>query len=180
MSRSIFSILLLIVSAIAFFTFVDPMYKEIQVLSAESRQFDDALIRSKELQSVRDSLLSRYNTFSSEDLNRIEKLLPDNVDNVRLILDLDSIASQYGILIKDVSILEENAGTKEIVDVDNPLGKIRLSFKFTAPYAEFKQLIGDLEQSLRIVDIESLSFKPRESNNNLLDFDVIIKTYWLK
>ena len=181
MSRPILSISLIIISVIAFFSFIDPTYKEVQVLEAENSQFDEALTRSKELQSIRDELLSRYNTFSTEDLNRIEKLLPDNVDNVRLILDLDSIASKYGMLIKDVSISNEQKEViRETVQMDDALGEIGLNFRVTSPYPDFKKFISDLEQSLRIVDISALSFKASDNSSGLIDFSVSIKTYWLK
>jgi len=182
MSRTIFSTVLILLAVAAFFTFVDPTYKEIKILSEENSQFDEALNRSKELQAVRDGLLSRYNTFSTESIDRIDKLLPDNVDNVRLILDLDSIASKHGMLIKNVSISDNDSSNENtnIITQDSPIGEIDLSFKVTSPYADFKRFISDLEQSLRIVDIKRLSFRPRSESAELFDFDVSIRTYWLK
>ena len=179
MSRPILSTSLIIIAVIAFFSFIDPTYKEIKVLNAESAQFNEALVRSKELQAVRDKLLSRYNTFSTEDLDRIEKLLPDNVDNVRLILDLDGIASKYGLLVRDVSISKDEE-SEEIVKTGELFGGIQLSFKVTGPYEEFKDFSKDLEKSLRIVDVERLNLSPTSADKNLLNFEVTIKTYWLK
>jgi len=182
MSRIIISTFLIIIAVITFLSFIDPMYKEVKALTAESAQFDEALIRSKELQSVRDNLLSRYNTFSTENLDRIEKLLPDNVDNVRLILDLDSIASQYGMVIKGLSISGGSGkdDNGERVQLETKLGKIELSFNVTASYEDFKKFLKDLEQSLRIVDIRELSIKPKKTIADSLDFDLSIRTYWLK
>jgi Tfp pilus assembly protein PilO len=180
MSRPILSTTLIIIAGIIFFSFTDPVYKELKALNLESSQFDEALNRSKELQAIRDELLSRYNTFSTEDLDKIEKLLPDNVENVRLILDIDNIASKYGMLIKDVSVLNEGAQEKsDAVTIEGELGRIVLSFNITSPYDDFKRFIRDLEQSLRLVDIKGLSFRQRD-NSNLMDFGVTIETYWLK
>lgn len=181
MSRSILSIILIIISVGVFVTFVDPVYSDIRDLRRDVSQFDEALNKSKELQAIRDSLLGRYNTFSSSDLDRIEKLLPDNVDNVRLILDLDGIASKYGILVRDVSINEDvTERGEDVVVTEKTFGKIELSFSVTAPYNEFKKLMRDLEQSLRLVDLKKLSFRPKESNPDLIDFNLTITTYWLK
>ena len=121
MSRPIFSTILIVLAVVVFFSFVNPTYEEVRALSEESAQFDNALNRSKELQSVRDELLSRYNTFSNENLDRIEKLLPDNLDNVRLILDLDGIASKYGMLIKNVSIADKEEETSGVVLPQSPV-----------------------------------------------------------
>ena len=180
MSRPIISTLLIIIAVITFFTFIDPTYKEVKALNIENNQFDQALNRSKELQAIRDKLLSRYNTFSTGDLDRIDKLLPDNVDNVRLILDLDGIASKYGMLVREVVIVKGNEDSGDAVNTGIRIGKIELSFKITAPYEDFKKFVRDLEQSLRIVDIKSLSFKPRAENRDLMDFNIVITTYWLK
>ena len=162
-------------------TFIDPVYTDVRALKAEVLQFDEALNKSKELQAIRDDLLQRYNTFSGSDLDRIEKLLPDNVDNVRLILDLDGIASKYGILIRNVSINDEvSSSGEEIIVNQQTFGEIELSFSVTAPYSDFKKLMKDLEQSLRIVDLKRLNFKPKGADSNLLDFNLTITTYWLR
>ncbi|PIP86708.1 hypothetical protein COV42_02600 [Candidatus Campbellbacteria bacterium CG11_big_fil_rev_8_21_14_0_20_44_21] len=180
MSRPIFSTILIVLAVVVFFSFVNPTYEEVRALSEESAQFDNALNRSKELQSVRDELLSRYNTFSNENLDRIEKLLPDNLDNVRLILDLDGIASKYGMLIKNVSIADKEEETSGVVLPQSPVGKMELSFAMTGSYSEFKKFMSDLEQSLRIVDLKRLSFKPQEQNEDIINFEVSVRTYWLK
>jgi len=89
MIRFILPIIFVIVAIGLFFGYVDPVYDDVKVLRAEEARFIDALDRSKELQQIKDQLLAKYNTFSSADLERLQKLLPDNVDNVRLVLDLD-------------------------------------------------------------------------------------------
>ena len=182
MGRTITSTLLIILAVIMFLSFVDPTYKEIKVLAAENEEFDEALDRSRELQSVRDDLLSKYNTFSTENLNKIEKLLPDNVDNVRLILDLDGIASQYGIVIKGLTILGDNSSNEsgDVVIATTNLGEIELSFNVDASYEDFKRFMKDLEQSLRIVDMKKLTITPKIQGEDLFGFGLNIKTYWLK
>ena len=79
-------VLLIILSIGLFFMYVDPTYNNVQEIIQEQERFDEALDKSKELQMIRDELLAKYNTFSTSDLNRLSKLLPDNVDNVRLVL----------------------------------------------------------------------------------------------
>jgi len=90
MSRKISSIILITIAIATFFFYVNPSYEDIKVLKMENSEFDEALDKARELQEVRDNLLSKYNSFSSGDIERLGKLLPDNVDNVRLILDLIS------------------------------------------------------------------------------------------
>jgi len=181
MSRQIFSTFLIIISVTAFLMYVNPNYEEVRILKAESKEFDEALVKSRELHRVRDGLLSKYNTFSSTDLKKLEKLLPDNVDNVRLILDLDGIASRHGLQVSNLSIAtEEKDVSKVVTDSSSQVGKIGLSLKVNASYNDFKNFVRDLEQSLRIVDVKSLNFAPKTGVDEKIDFNLTINTYWLK
>ena len=177
-----------------FFMYVDPTYKNVQEIILEQERFDQALNKSKELQIIRDRLLATYNTFSTNDLNRLTKLLPDNVDNVRLVLDIDHIASAYGMRIKDVSVdtLEERkAGT--IGPSNNKYESVKLSFSMVSSYNNLTKFIMDLERSLRIVDITGISLvaiedqisnpdksASSEIQENLYKYNISLRTYWLK
>ena len=107
--RFVLPILLIAVAVTLFFTYLDPTYARVSELRAEQATYDDALDRSKELIAVRDRLLDTYNNFSRDDLRRLERLLPDHVDSVRLIIDIDSIAAQYGLR----AVLVRSGGDRE-------------------------------------------------------------------
>jgi len=104
MTKLIISILAFVVAAALFIGYTRPTYDEIGNLKADVDEFNQALEKSKELQELKQGLLSRYNTFSQTDLSKLEKLLPNHVDNVRLILDLDNLASRYGMAVQNVLI----------------------------------------------------------------------------
>lgn len=178
--KSLLPVLFVVIAAGIFFGFIDPAYNRVKTLRAEETQFDQALTRSKELQQVRDQLLSRYNTFSQTDLNRLEKLLPDNVDNVRLILDFDTLASQYGMRVRNVQLEsnESRAARGQVGQDDNHYDSLILSFTVTGPYDTFRAFLRDVEQSLRLVDITTVSFSSNVSG--VYDYTVALKTYWLK
>jgi Tfp pilus assembly protein PilO len=184
MSQKILPTFLIAIAILTFFFYVNPVYKDIQVLQEESKQFDEALDKSKKLQKIRDELLLKYNSLSSDDLDRLEKLLPDNVDNVRLVLDLDGIASAHGLSVRDVAISstsEEESEEVTIVGPDSDLfNSIQLSFSVTSTYDDFLLFLRDLEESLRIVDIKELSFEAPNEESSFSEYDVSLETYWLK
>lgn len=178
--RGFLPVLFVVIAVGIFFGFIDPAYDRVKELRAEEAQFDQALTRSKELQSVRDQLLSRYNTFSQEELDRLEKLLPDNVDNVRLILDFDSLASRYGMRVRNVALEsnESRAARGQVGGSDSKYESLIMSFTVSGTYDTFRAFLADLEQSLRLVDVTSVTFSATESG--VYDYSVSIKTYWLK
>lgn len=180
--KSILPVLFVVIAAGIFFGFIDPAYSRVQALRAEESQFDQALTRSKELQQVRDQLLSRYNLISQSNIDRLEKLLPDNVDNVRLILDIDSIAARYGMRTRNVQL--QSADTRstrgQVGQDDSAYQSVILTFSVTGSYEVFRSFVEDLERSLRLVDVVGMSFSSTGATGDTYDYSVSIKTYWLK
>jgi len=173
-------IILIVISALAFFFYVNPTYKDIRDVSSEIERYDDALNNARDLAGVRDALLLKYNSITSNDLDRLEKLLPDHVDNVRLILDIDSIAARYGISLQNVSvnIAEEGSDITTSAQRSDGVGEITLGFSIISSYNTFTQFLNDIEDNLRLVDVESVSFDSGDDDTTLYNFEV--KTYWLQ
>lgn len=181
--KGIIPIICVVVAGGLFYWYIDPTYAAIKELRAEEATLNAALDRALELQDTRDQLLSRYNTFAPNDLTRLEKFLPDHVDNVRLVLDMDSIASRYGMRVRNVSIEDptrtQAAAAAGIIGPDeSAYESMVVSFTVSGRYDTFRQFMADLEHSLRLVDVVSLSFT--STDNSVYDFTVGLRTYWLK
>jgi Tfp pilus assembly protein PilO len=181
--KALLPILFVVIAGGIFFGFINPTYTSVKVLKAEEATYDGALTKSRELQSVRDQLLARYNTFSQDDLARLAKLIPDNIDNIRLIIDLDGIASNHGMHVRDVAL---NTGASqadrlksgEIGAGDQRYDYVTLSFTVSGNYDTFRAFLDDLQSSLRLVDVDSVSFT--STATGIYDYGIGIKTYWLK
>lgn len=203
MMRFIMPIILIAISITLFFVFANPIYNEISVLRGEVASYNEALDNSKALENERDKLTAKYNAINPENLTKIAKLLPENVDNIRLILEIEQIALPYGMVLKDVkydtldtgaaaagSTAIQGGGTTKTSPKD--YGIFDLSFSTTGTYNNFINFTKDLENNLRIVDMSSIIF----SSNNIVGassnpssktvsteiykYDFKIKTYWLK
>ena len=183
MNKFILPTVLVILSIGLFTMYIDPTYKEIKELKGVNAQYQEALSKSKELRVIRDSLLESYNSFTEEDLNRIKKLLPDNVDNVRLIMDVNSMASAYGAIIRDVQVStsDERGDVRvNIADVKK-YEHVTLNFSVSATYENFVKFIGDLRDSLRLVDIIHIDFTPpTNQDSEVYKYNFTVKTYRLK
>ena len=176
-------LILVAIAAGLFFIYTDPTYQTIKTLRAQEMEYDQALTKSKELLSIRNSLISKRNTFSPDDVNKVARVLPDNVDNIRLILDTETIAQRYNLHVQNIGIKAAQAGREErsqlaVGDTNDPVGSVQFSFTVSAKYDDFVRFIKDLERSVRIVDIQQISFSIAQGD--LSDFSVTIKTYWLR
>jgi hypothetical protein len=184
---NIISIFLLLASIGVFFGYVDRNYRSpsvennIVTLQAEREQYAVAIENSTKLIEKRNELVVKKNNLSEADELRLKKLLPDHVDNVRLIIDLDRIAQKHGITIRNITI-DDAASKKDsaaaLGAAESPVGTIGLKFSIQATYDRFLSFVGDLERSLRLVDITDVTFS--SSDTGIYDIGIAIKTYWLK
>ncbi|MEN9614037.1 MAG: hypothetical protein RLZZ347_344 [Candidatus Parcubacteria bacterium] len=176
--------MLILASLGAFFGYINPKYETIKDLESQKASRDEALTKSRQLQALRDDLLKRLNTFPTNDLARLEKMLPDNIDNVRLIIDISALAAQRGVVVKNVknisaASIAADAKNDTTLDKNNKYGSVVLDMTVSATYDNFIAFLKDLEKSLRLVDVVSLGFSASDSGN-MYDFNIGIKTYWLK
>ena len=177
-----------------FFFFTQPTYDAVKVLGQEIGEYDQALDKASELQQLKQSLLSRYNAFNPADIDRLHKMLPDHVDNVRLVLDLDHLASTNGMALQNVIIsspLSEEGSPGVIGAIGGGRQKYdSLTLKFTTrgTYQSFSTFLQALEASLRIVDLVSLSIEretasqsdTKQETEPTYRYDMTLRTYWLK
>lgn len=181
--------IVLIVAAIAlFFGYTNPLYQSTQTLKEQSGQYNDAISNATELQRVRDSLRETYNTFSANNLTRLEKFLPDSVNNVRLIIDISALASRYGITLKNIKLNSTtataivdntNSGSSAVAIYDpQKYGTYQMSFSVNSSYKNFVQFLRQLESSLRLVEVQSVTFT--SSDTDMYQFDIGLQTFWLK
>ena len=194
------SIIALLGISVALFMFqIQPRYDHAKEIKVKVERLTSALEKTASIRKLRASLSKKYADFSKENLDRLQKLLPDNVNNVRLILDIDGIASQYGLRLKNVSISESKkpkmkseviigSGNDDLTDYQSRA----LGFSVTATYSEFKAFLQDLESSLRLLDVVSISMSSANKNPNSFlpglqsvteptyEFSILLKTYWLK
>lgn len=167
-------ILLIVLSIGLFFFYVQPQYytindngDQLAALQAAKQQAQDAIVK-------RDSLINKYNSLNPTDIARLQAALPDTLDTIKLIVDMGSVASRYSTQLKNIRVSTANDGSGA-----GTYGTINLGFTITLPYDTFKTFLKDLERNLRISDITSVSFSPTDSGSNY-DFNVSLKTYWLK
>ena len=100
--RFIVPIFLILISIVGFFTLISPALQDVKMLKAEMSSYDEALDNARELAEERDKLTKQFNSFAPRNLERLQTLLPNSVNNIRLILEIEDIASPYGMLLRDV------------------------------------------------------------------------------
>jgi len=187
------------ISISIFFVLSNPLYNDIQELRTQVVSYDKALSNSKALENERDILTAKDNSINPDDKIKLQKLLPNNVDNIRLILEIEQIALPYGMSLKDIKYSATKDTTKSAKSGEATVvqgggevatsylkdyGVWDLEFSTTGTYNNFLNFTRDLERNLRIVDVSSIQFSSEVASNSTLpesySYSFKIKTYWLK
>jgi len=178
--KQVLPILLILASIGIFVFFINTEYQKIKGLQTQIAGYNTALGKSRLVLQKREELQYKYSQFANSDLAALTKMLPDHVDNVQLILDINGIARKHNMSIGRIQINQDqpNNTSAPIGPNNTPYASILVSFRTIASYDSFVAFMKDLEQGLRLVDVTDLAFKSTPKDQN--DYAVTIRTYWLK
>ncbi len=183
--KNIISIIVIVLSIATFVFVVQPQYDSIKEMEKQEKELERVLSNARRLQSLRDSLLDKRQSIAEADVRRLEKLIPESAENIKLILEFEQIAEKYDLKIQAASASE--GSTEDGAEVQgqrfdietNDYGVITLDFTIDGSYQDFISFLQSIEQNLRITDIRSLSISPSE-DDSAYSFQISIDTYWLK
>jgi hypothetical protein len=175
------NIVLVLLAIALFYAYTSPQYQEVKALRASAGEYQDVLDNVSNIAAARDALLVDYQSIPRNQVERMSKMIPDTVDTVRLALDLDTIASRYGITLKDVKVDTKGDPNSALAVLPNnsvSYEKAMVTFSFISNYDNFIRFLADLERSLRLMDVKSVFFATTEGG--LYEHKMVVETYWLK
>lgn len=202
--KSIISIILIAASISFFIFFTKPKWAELKANRLEVEKLNVAQENAKKLKERIKSLLDVKNAITVTDLEKIKKMIPNNVENVKLIIDFDNMVQSL-VTEKGTSNLYKSTNPADSgkISIDNPkitqstaivdgsfdptqLGAADFSFNVSLTYDDFIDFLKRIETSTRIFDVESITFSTpslaagKNPNEIVYTFNVGLKTYWLK
>jgi Tfp pilus assembly protein PilO len=182
------------------FTYTKPTYnattgsqdnkqKSIVELKDEVVRYEEALEKTREIERVRDGLQAKYDALTPEQMERLNKFLPDGIDSVRLIVDLDNAARTHGLIMHDIVVADSKERSSNPDSPDNSaLGLysfVNLSFNVTGTYDNLAAFLKDIETSLRVMDVSRASILAgpvKDDGSKLLPtylLNLVLKAYYL-
>jgi len=195
MTRIIFPLFLVLLAGSIFFFFTSPLITNPAHKNPETGDLGGGVIELRSQQeilskAIRDSenLKGRIDTLNRQldsvpQISRLDNFLPTQLDEIQLIVDVNNIARQSGMAIGEIDIRADSAnqnqrgGTPSAGSGDPQVRNLTMSFAVVGSYGQLKSFLGDLARSLRIMDVESLSFSLSEDGRNR--YNIRITTYWL-
>ena len=176
--------LILVAAAIGLFVvYTNPTYQSSKTVTAQVAQYQDALDKASELRKIRDDLLQKRAALTDDQVARLQHMLPDNVDSIRLIIDINNIAVRHGLKLADVKLGDiSNSKTARsaaaVGNANDSVGSVEVGFSVLATYDTYLAFLQDLEHSLRIIDVTKIDFTSSQTSD-LSPYSMTIRTYWL-
>lgn len=201
MNRNLFALILIIIAGVLTGTFTWGRYANIKETRVKNLQYEAAIDDFAKLISTRDKIQADYRKIPTIDIDdRLDKMIPDSVDNVRLIIDVSRIIAKHGSYPKSISATSPDATSQSAatnpesspnpgVPVNPALAKrtaasklsnVTLTFTVSTTYDNMIEILKEIESSLRILDVTDLSFSSTDAKDGIYDFNVTLLTYWIK
>lgn len=177
-------VLLLLLAIGLFFGYANPVYiQKIQPLQAEIKQYNSTLVAAQDFNKKEAQLAADRDAIPAGGIARVQTYLPDGVDNVQLILDLNALAAKSGLQLSNFDIRgnESPNGTASaqlpLEGENQTVDSIDLNVKAVGTYAGFRAFLDGVERSLRPMDLVQLSVTYAPSG--VYSYDMTFRIYWL-
>ncbi len=177
MNNKALPVLALTVAIGIFFGYVNPAWSgEIAAAKAAITSADAALAAAAEYTAQQSQLTSARNAIDPKDLARLATFLPDSVDNVRLILDLDALAARSGLALSNIDVAD--ASSSNVKTDANPVGSVDLTLSAIGTYSALRGFLEGVEKSGRLLDVHDLTVKG--SSTGAYTYQMMVRLYWLR
>ena len=187
MNSRILPTLALMVSVGIFFVYVNSTWTgPIAATKAAMQSDEQALAAAKDYAAQEQELTDARDQIPAADLARLLVFLPDSVDNVRLILDLNALAAKSGVAISNIDVSKKpasseatNTGISGIpVTNTNVVDSVDMSLSAVGTYSALKTFLSGIEKSERLLDVKDISIKG--SDTGVYTYQVKLGIYWLR
>lgn len=173
------------VAASIFFGYVHPTWTGTIAETKASIEADNqALEAAGAYTAKQNQLASARSAIDPANLDRLEVFLPDSVDNVGLILDLNALAARSGIVLSNVDVTTDtvsaNASARGATPAAkiNPVGSVDLSLSAVGTYSSLQTFLVGIEKSARILEVQDLGVTG--SDTGVYNYRMKIRLFWLR
>jgi len=179
--NAIIIILILVFTAVIVFLDV-PGVQNVLDLRKDINVQKQAFIDSQEMQDKIQSLVSSY----EENKDVVEKtayILPDNEDLPNLIVQLEALAFELGLLLEKIEfavVKPDSAGGEggSSAPTQN-YQTLNVTLRLIGTYPALKNFLKETEENIRLIDVNYVIFSASsEETFEIFEFDLGLNTYY--
>jgi Tfp pilus assembly protein PilO len=186
MNSRILPALAFVVALGIFFAYVNPTWTgSIAQAQAAIDADNQALAAAKKYTAQQNQLAAARDSIDPANLEALTTFLPNSVDNVGLILDINALASRSGLTVGNIDVITTAAGgnaqgTSGVLPAGdvNPVNSVDLSLAAVGTFSALQSFLIGIEKSARLLDIHDLVI--RGSDTGVYSYQMTIRLYWLR
>ena len=158
------------------FTVIMPKLEDIKMVEDETQEYKKAVENAAAYNSQLAALSSQKNSFTKNQLESIERYLPDNIDDIAVMADLQSMAERAGLTTVGIGVVENEEGDTtmetdsftydengEPVAVERePLAHRDFQITTEGTYTAIKSLLGYMEFNDYQLEVVDMQFTPKQ------------------
>ena len=182
--KNIIPLLLIVVSVATGFLYIKPEYAKISELRAQKQNYDNAINQAKQVKSVSNELLQKYNSISDADKLKLEAMIPSKFDLIKFTADASFMAGRHSLIVKSVKMMDkaQDSTSQSVVvaPVADAYRTINLSMLVTGTYPNFVAFLKEMETNTELIDLKTLNIVAGGESVGSLGFNIGISTYSIK
>lgn len=192
MNRYVIPLLLIVISFGVYIAFIERTYAEIEQGIKQKDELAGYITRAEKVKEKFNELEARAANFPEDGKERLEKMLPEKIDPIVLLIAIEGEAKLLGLTVEQPSVTVDR-GTP---DNPPPYVEHHVTFNISANYMTFRKFLRAFEKSLALRDFGSISFSTKKSTEEgqreasgdetlspelaIMDYTVSITTYSLR
>lgn len=179
--RTISQIAMIIAALFIVFAVIKPKLDSIKIVEDEAAQYQEAVKKTSEYNSSLAALVSTKDSFTRDELEKLEHYLPSSVDTITVMADIKAIADRSGLDVVGIGLASSddgsNTGEKDdfVYDGDDLDGEPQMDdrpktshkdyvFNAQGDYAGIKTFLATLEYNQYPLEVVAMHFAAQENS----------------
>jgi len=172
MPKTIYIVIFLLIALILGVVSIWPKYQELNATETEIRAKEIELQNTEEYYSDLEQTnlgLKEY----TDGLAKIKTSLPSDPSLPSFLNFLQEKSSENGVVFKTINFISSPSP----ISGESKIKGTSLNVSFSAPYPAFKNFLSTLENSARLIEVESISFSSPEEKEKSFEFNLGLKIH---
>lgn len=182
-------ILFMLLSVTLVFTYIKPAFSEIDATQDKIETYVTEIDKVSLVNSKLASLVSAYNNTSQSDRLKLLTYMPDEVDTIAVPRDLFAIATQAGVIVRNIeyggSLDDEDGEVSSDLMLFDPAAepiptvpsneseKHLFTMSFEGSYAQVKTVLSLLEENAYPLEVHQMDVSRSEGGFLTVEMDIV-------
>lgn len=175
---SLISFLIFLVSLTLGFVFVWPEFNKTDALKSEKTTQENQRENLKDILANIDELSAKYES-AQDDIDKLKLAIPSEPQIPELLIQIEDLVKSNGLVLGNIGFTLEGPTAEEGSSQTNGIRIIKLNLNADGTYENLKNLLKDIENNIRLMDVIMFTFGEPDKETGFSKFDISLNAYYL-